>query len=190
MLSVNLFNIMVLASEAGHSAEGAKPGLMDFDLSLIFYTFLAFVVFLWVMTRFAWKPIVKSLNERADKIEKDIADAKQMREEAEQEKKEYDEKLAAVQAEIEDMRKEGREHGEKIKLQLEDQAKEEAKNIIDRAKREIELEKKAVISELKTSTLENALKIASEVIKRNLTDDDQKKFAEEVFERIDEIKSV
>jgi len=188
MLSVNLINFLVFASEKAHTGE--TPGLMDFDLSLIFYTFLAFVVFLWIMTRFAWRPIVKALNERSDKIEKDIADAKKLREDAESEKKTYDEKLASAQKEINDMLKEGREHGEKIKLNLEEKAKEEAKDIIDRAKREIELEKKAAMAELKSATLENALKIASEVVKRNMHDEDNKKLAEEVFARIDEIKAV
>ncbi|MCD4658260.1 MAG: F0F1 ATP synthase subunit B [Planctomycetes bacterium] len=188
MFGINLFSFVIFASE--NADAEASPGLMDFDVSLIFYTFLAFVVFLWIMSRFAWKPIAKMINERAEKIAKDIEDAKLLREETENEKKVYDEKIAGVHEEIEQMRRDGRDQGERIKLRIEEKAKDEAKEIIERSKREIDLEKKAAMAELRNTTLENSLKIASEVIKRNLTDDDHKKLAEEVFDKINEIKPV
>ena len=188
MFDVNLIDFVIFASE--NTEAEASPGLMDFDISLIFYTFLAFIIFLWIMSRFAWKPIAKMINDRAEKIAKDIADAKQLRLDAETEKKAYDEKISNVNEEIELIRREGREQGERIKLRIEKKAKDEAKEILERSKREINLEKKAAMAELKNTTIENSLKIASELIKRSLTDEDHKKLAEEVFEKISEIKPV
>ena len=82
------------------------------------------------------------------------------------------------------------EQAERLKAQIEQKAREEAKEIIERAKREIELEKKGAISELRNATLENALKIASGLLKKSLTDEDHKKLAEEIFEHIDEIPAI
>jgi len=166
-----LVGLVYIASDASH-ANGEAPGLMDFQVSTVFYTSVAFIVFLWIMTKFAWKPIAKMLDERAQRIKKDIADAEQAKIDAEESKRVYQDKISKVHEEAED------------------EARLEAKRIIERAKKDIELQKKSAEADLRVTTLENSLKIASELIKKSLTDDEHKKLAEEIISHIDEIQPV
>jgi len=187
---IYLGELFLLANQTGEQAAEKTPSLMDFHVSMIFYTFVGFIIFLWVMTRYVWKPIAQQLRARADKIRKNLDDAEKAKQEAEEIRKGYEERLKKIHEEIEQLRREGREQAERLKAQIEQKAREEAKEIIERAKREIELEKKGAISELRNATLENALKIASELLKKSLTDEDHKKLAEEIFEHIDEIPAI
>ncbi len=139
-------------------------------LGLIFWMTLAFLIVLFVLTKFAWKPILASLKEREDSIE----DALQAAEEAKKE-------MAALKAKNEELLKKAREERDvmladarKIKEQIIGEAREkankEASIIVEDAREQINSEKQAALVELKNLIATYSIQIAEKVLQQELSD--------------------
>jgi F-type H+-transporting ATPase subunit b len=144
--------------------------LINPGFGLIFWMTLAFLIVLFVLTKFAWKPILASLKEREDSIE----DALQAAEEAKKE-------MAALKAKNEELLKQAREERDamladarKIKEQIIGEAREkankEASIIVEDAREQINSEKQAALVELKNLIATYSIEIAEKVLKQELSD--------------------
>ncbi len=100
------------------------------SFGLIFWTLLAFLVVFLILRKFAWSPILKSLNERERGIADSLATAEKIRAEMVQLKGENEALLAKAREERAQLLKEARETRDKIVNEAKDQAKEEAAKII------------------------------------------------------------
>ena len=135
-----------LASEGG----GEQSTLFTGDLGNIIWSLITFFVVLGVLGKWAWGPILSALQQREEFIRKSLAQAKRDREDAEQQLKEYTEKLVAARAEATAIVDEGRRDAEVLKRKIEDDAKGEAQASLDRAKREIAIATDSAVKELYT----------------------------------------
>ncbi|RLD89619.1 MAG: F0F1 ATP synthase subunit B [Bacteroidetes bacterium] len=144
--------------------------LINPGFGLIFWMTLAFLIVLFVLTKYAWKPILASLKEREDSIE----DALQAAEEAKKE-------MAALQAKNETLLKQAREERDimladarKIKEQIIGEAREkankEASIIVEDAREQINSEKQAALIELKNLIATYSIEIAEKVLRQELSD--------------------
>jgi len=144
--------------------------LINPGFGLIFWMTLAFLIVLFVLTKYAWKPILASLKEREDSIE----DALQAAEEAKKE-------MAALKAKNEELLKQAREERDamlndarKIKEQIIGEAREkankEASIIVEDAREQINSEKLAALVELKNLIATYSIEIAEKVLKQELSD--------------------
>jgi F-type H+-transporting ATPase subunit b len=131
---------------------------------------LAFLIVLFVLTKYAWKPILASLKEREDSIE----DALQAAEEAKKE-------MAALKAKNEELLKLAREERDamladarKIKEQIIGEAREKANKeagiIVEDAREQINSEKQAALVELKNLIATYSIEIAEKVLRQELSD--------------------
>ena len=120
-------------------AAEAPPSLFAGDLGNSLWTLLIFVLVLVILGKFAWGPILKTLQARESFIHEALAKAKADRDEAEARLKEYEERLATARAEATAIVEEGRRDAEVVKRKIEEDAKHEADKMIERAKREIQL---------------------------------------------------
>jgi F-type H+-transporting ATPase subunit b len=173
-LTVGIFHILAAAAE-GESSDV----FLSFEAELFIWTLLAFGLMLFLLTKFAWKPIAQQLNDRADKIEGEIARARKMREDADDRYAEYSKKLDAVREEIDELWAKNRAEAEVMKAQVEAKAREEADSIIANARKETELMAAQLKSELQSIVVEMSLEVAGKVLDRAITDDDQRRFAED-----------
>lgn len=144
--------------------------LINPGFGLIFWMTLAFLIVLFVLKKYAWKPILASLKEREDSIE----DALKAADEAKKE-------MAALQAKNEELLKKAREERDviladarKIKDQIVTESREkaakEASIIIDNAREQINSEKQAALVELKNLIATYSIEIAEKVLKQELSD--------------------
>jgi len=144
--------------------------LINPGFGLIFWMTLAFLIVLFVLTKYAWKPILASLKEREDSIE----DALQAAEEAKKE-------MAALKAKNEELLKQAREERDamladarKIKEQIIGEAREKANKeagiIVENAREQINSEKQAALVELKNLIATYSIEIAEKVLKQELSD--------------------
>ena len=173
--------VPALAAEAEHEA----PSLFAGDLGNSFWTLLIFVVVLVVLGKFAWGPILNTLQTRENFIREALEKAKREREEAEGRLREYEERLAGARAEASAIVEEGRRDAEVVKRRIEEEAKRQADLTIERAKREIQIATDTATKELYQLSARLATEMAARVIGRELTMQDHERLIGEGIDGID-----
>lgn len=145
------------------------------DFGLLIWTSIVFVLLLFILTKFIWKPILSSVNER----EKNISDSLALAEKTKAEMKELqaanENLLKEARAERDKIVKEAHELAAKMVEDSKNNAKTEAAKIIASAHQAIEMEKAAAISELKASVAAFSIEIAEKLVKSELSSDDKQK---------------
>ncbi len=141
----------------------------DFSFGLFFWQILIFVLLVWLLNKFAWKPILNAVNEREEGIKKALEEADKARQEMAELNASNEKILKEARAEREKMLKDAREIKEALISEAKDEAKMQADKIITQAKTTIENEKQAAIVELKKQVAELSVGIAEKVIKEELS---------------------
>ncbi|HSS79031.1 MAG TPA: F0F1 ATP synthase subunit B [Thermoanaerobaculia bacterium] len=175
--------IPALAAAAEESAE--KPSLFAGDLGNSVWTLVIFLIVLVILGKFAWGPILNSLQNRENFIREALESAKRDREAAEARLKEYEQKLAASRAEATAIVEEGRRDAEVVKRRIEATAKEEADKTIERAKREIQIATDTATKELYTLSAKLATQLAAQVIGRELSPQDHQRLISQAIDGIE-----
>jgi F-type H+-transporting ATPase subunit b len=170
-----------MAAEAEHEA----PSLFAGDLGNSFWTLLIFVVVLVVLGKFAWGPILNTLQTRENFIREALEKAKREREEAEERLREYEARLAGARAEATAIVDEGRRDAEAVKRRIEEDAKHQADLIIERARREIQIATDTATKSLFTLSAKLATEMAARVLGRELTAQDHERLIAEGIDGLD-----
>jgi F-type H+-transporting ATPase subunit b len=168
------------------AAEGAEaqPSLLAGDIGNVFWTVLIFVLVLVVLGKFAWGPILGTLQSRESFIHDALAKAKADRDAAEARLKEYEERLAQSRAEATAIVDEGRRDAEAVKRKIEADAKAEADKTIERAKREIQIATDTATKNLYELSARLATEMAARVIGRELSPQDHERLIAEAIDGI------
>jgi F-type H+-transporting ATPase subunit b len=138
------------------------------SFGLIFWTLLVFLIVLWILRKFAWKPILTSLNIREKSISDSLATAERVKAEMAQLKSENEALLAKAREERALMLKEARDTKDKIINEAKDQAKIEAGKIITDAQSAIEQQKMAAITEVKNQIGNLVIEVSEKILRREL----------------------
>jgi F-type H+-transporting ATPase subunit b len=161
--------------------ELIQPGL-----GLIFWMTLSFALVLFLLKKYAWKPIMKMLKEREEAIDSALHEADKAREEMKLLKFDNERLLKQAKEERDAILTEARKIREKMIEEARLKAGQEAQRVIDGAKERIENEKMAAIVDLKNQIAQLSIDIAEKVIKTELAQD--KKHDELIQRLIKEIK--
>jgi len=166
--------------------SGGEGGgsLLDINPGVIFWTTLTFLILLFVLKKTAWKPILDSLNAREKSISDAIESAEKAREEAEKLLAENKANLAKAEEEAQKIIQQGREYSEKLKAQMLEESKAEAKKLVDDASAEIERKNKEMFVQLKNEVATIAVKAAEKLIMENLDEEKQSKIVSKYIEDI------
>ncbi|MGJ7031252.1 F0F1 ATP synthase subunit B [Niabella hirudinis] len=148
-------------------------GLLTPDLGYFFWIFVAFVVVFLVLKKFAWKPIIKSLNEREQNIAGAIASAEKVKAEMAQLQSENESLLAKAREERAQLLKEARETKDKIVNEAKEQAKAEASKIIADAQQAINAQKMAALTDVKNEVGKMVIEVSEKVLKQQLAGQDK-----------------
>lgn len=143
------------------------------EIGLIFWTALTFAILLFVLRKFAWKPILGAVGDREDSIKKALAEAENARKEMQNLQADNERVLKEARAEREAMLKEAREIKAKIVSDAKVLSKVEGDKMIKAAQATIESEKKAAVAEIKNQVAELSVEIAEKVIKEQLANKDK-----------------
>lgn len=138
-------------------------------LGLIVWTILAFLIVLFILKKYAWKPILKGLNEREANIADSIASAERVKLEMAQLKNENESLLASAREERAAMLKEAKEIKDKMILTAKDEAKLQASKIIAEAQASIESQKMAAITDLKNQVGSLVIEVSEKILRRELS---------------------
>ena len=150
-----------------------------FFSSLIFWEIISFAALLFILWKYAFPPILQTLDERGRKIRESIESAERRSAEAEQRMAEYEAKMKASQQEAEEMIAQAKARAQQMKEDNERQLSADAERIKATAAREIEQERRKAVDDVRRYVGELALQVAGKVLERSLTDADHKRLADE-----------
>lgn len=136
---------------------------------LLFWTLLAFLIVFFLLRKYAWGPILSSLNKREQGIAESLQSAERVRLEMAQLKNENEALLAKAREERGAMLKEARDTKDRIIAESKEQAKVEANKIIAEAQQAIEAQKMAAITEVKNQVGKLVLEVTEKVLRRELS---------------------
>jgi len=161
-------------------------GLVIPDSGLLFWMIISFSITLWILAKYAWKPIMKSLRDRSEKIQTSIDAAEKARLDIENLKDENKKVMAEARAERDKLLQEAKEIKDKMLRLAEQEAKEKANKVIEDARSQIESEKHKVLNELKASVADFTIEITEKILRKEL--DDKQKQKDYINQLVDEIK--
>ena len=145
------------------------------EFGLIFWMFLAFLCLYFILAKFAWPFIVKSLEQRADLIDKGVAYAQQAKANLDNAKAEADKVIAGARNQQAEILREAA----KMKTQIIEDAKvtasAEAQKVTEAAQVSIEQARRESEKQLKEEVSELALQIAEKILRKNMSNDTAQK---------------
>ncbi len=151
----------------------------------IFWGGLVFLLLLFLLKKFAWKPMLTAVNDREEGIKESIELAEKTKAEMQALKAQNEDLLKEARAERDKMIKEATQTAKKLVEEAREEGKEQQQKIVADAQKVINAEKAAAITELKTQVASLSLEIAEKVIKGELASDDkQKALADKLAEDI------
>ncbi len=142
----------------------------DFSFGLFFWQIGILVVLIILLKKFAWGPILNSLNSREEGIKDALESAEKARMEMQNLKADNEKLLQEARAERDGILKEAREMKEKVIADASEEAQKKADKIVTQAKESIQLEKQSAMAELKNQVAELSIEIAEKVVRKELSD--------------------
>lgn len=142
--------------------------LENFSSGLFIIQSIIFLVLLFVLGKFAWKPIMQAINEREVTIADSLNQAKLARQEVQNLKAENEHIIREAKIERDAILKEAREIKDKIVGEAKDAAKLEGDKMIEQAKQSIQSEKAAAMSDIKNQIGSLSVNIAEQILKQKL----------------------
>ncbi len=159
--------------------------LNDFSPGLFIMQAIILLILIFLMAKFAWKPILNSLNDREEGIQNALDEAENARKEMQNLQADNERLLKEAREERDAMMKDAREIKDKILADAKTEAEAQTTTMIENAKATIVQEQKAAIAELKKKVGELSIGIAQTVVQKELSSqDDHLKLVEGMLEKV------
>lgn len=160
--------------------ELVTPGI-----GLIFWMTIAFGLVLWVLAKYAWKPIMNAIEERERNIDNALQQAEMAKKEIETFRVNNQELINQARIERDNMLRETVQLKEKIMLEAKEKAAQESEKLIQKTRDQLELEKKAVIADLKCQVGKLSIEIAEKLLEREMQDKEtHREYLEELIKEV------
>jgi F-type H+-transporting ATPase subunit b len=161
------------------AAEEAPRGPFAITPGVSLWTLVIFLILLVVLAKTAWPAILKAVEEREKKIQRQIEQAEQANREAQRVLAEYQQKLVAARGEAQELVAAGRQAGEKVREEIVARARAEHEELIERARREIVAERDKALADLRREAVDLSLAAAGKVIEKNLDTEADRRLVQE-----------
>ncbi len=145
------------------------------SIGLIFWMAVSFSIILFLLKKFAWKPILGMIKEREESIENALAAAEKAKEEMKALQSNNERILAEARVERDTLLKEAREMKDKMIAEAKTTATKEGERLLAIARENIQNEKMAAITELKNQVATLSIEIAEKILKSELSSDEKQK---------------
>ncbi len=146
--------------------------LLDkFEVGLFFWQLILFLALLFLLRKYAWKPILTSVINREESIKEGLEAAENAKEQMRQLKEDNKALLSEARIERDGIIKDAREAKEKIISEAKEKAQEEGAKMIETAKSVIQAERNAAVTELKSQVAVLSIQIAEKIIKSEISSD-------------------
>jgi F-type H+-transporting ATPase subunit b len=160
--------------------------LVQPDPGLYIWTIVTFLVLVAALAKFAWRPLLEALERRQDAIRKSLDDAQKAKQELERLHVESQRIMAAARTEADQILSATRSDANRFREELKQKAQIEAAGIVKNAERQIELETARALQQIRAEAVDLSVAIASKLLERNLTKEDNERLIEETFKQIED----
>jgi F-type H+-transporting ATPase subunit b len=159
--------------------------LVQPDPGLYIWTIATFLILLWLLAKFAWRPLLAALEQRQETIRKSLDDAQQAKQDLERLNAESRKILAEARVQAEHILSQTRTDASRLRDELKEKAQSEAAGVIKNAERQIEMETQRALQQIRNEAVDISVAIASKVLERNVTKEDNERLIEETFKQIE-----
>lgn len=162
--------------------------LLQPDPGLFIWTILTFLVLLTVLAKFAWGPLLRALESRQQAIRQSLDDAQQAKLELERVQQESLQIIRQARVEGESIIASSRSDAERLRSEIRQQAKADADIVARNAQRQIQLETERALQQIRHEAVDLSVMIASKLLQRNLTKEDNDRLIEEALRQVESPK--
>ncbi len=165
---------------------GTEIAGVHFNGGDIIFQLLMFIILMALLKKFAWGPLMGIMKQREEHIAGEIESAENSRVEANKLLEEQKALLKEARQEAQNMIENSKKHGENQRQEIMETARQEAERLKETARLEIAQEKENAVAALREQVASLSVMIASKVIEKELTAEDQEKLINEYIERAGE----
>lgn len=180
---------LLWAAPLAAAEEGESLSPFAGDIGNALWTLVIFGLVVFILGKFAWGPLLSSLQERENFIADALGAAKRDREEAEARLREYTDRLTAARGEATAIVDESRRDAEVVKRRIEEETHAEAGRILERSKREIGIAKDTALKELYSASAQLSTELASKVLQREINPQDHERLIRDSIAALAEKKA-
>ena len=173
-----IFALLQQTVTVPEGTEAPSGDLLSPAGGLMFWTLIIFLILFAILGKLVFPKITAAVEAREKALEEAIEGAKRDREEAARILAEQQKGIEAARVEAQKIIVEGRQMGEKVRATMIEETHQQQQAMLERARREIEMEKENAISELRREAIELAIAGAGKVIEKNLDDQSNRKIVE------------
>jgi len=187
-------SLVVLASAARvYASEGEGGGggsaLITPHIGLIFWTLVTFLALLFLLSKFAWGPILGAMNAREEGIKGDLENARREREEALRLLEEHRGLITLARKERADAVEAGRRDAERLKGEILEEARKQREQLLKQAETQIDAGLRQARAELKGEAADLAIQAAGKLMGKNLDDATQRRLVEDYLADLERLGS-
>ncbi len=154
------------------------------DIKLVLTQILGFLILVWILGRYAWKPLIDRLEERRQKIAGEFAEAERRQQDADQLKAKFDSELRGIEALKRASIQEGIAEGQRVAAEIREHAHEEAQARLVRAEDEMAREREKAKELLKEQVVSLSIRTAEKILQSKLDDPAQRKLASAFIDEV------
>ena len=158
--------------------------LVQPDPGLFIWTILTFLVLVGLLTKFAWRPLLLALESRQQNIQRALDDAEKAKQELERLNQESAQIIRQARVEADQIVAMSRSDAERLREEMRQKARAEADGIVKSAERQIQLETARAIQQIRHEAADLSVAIASKLIQRNLTKEDNEKLIDDALKQL------
>ena len=162
-----------------------SDALVQPDPGLYVWTIIVFLGLLVAANKLFWKPLLEAVRSREDTIRQSLDDARQAKEELAKLNVESQRILAEARKQAEVILSETRADASRLRDELKQKAQAESAGIVKNAEKQIELETARAVQQIRKEAVDLSVAIASKILQRNVTPQDNERLIEETFRELD-----
>jgi F-type H+-transporting ATPase subunit b len=161
------------------------PTILQLDLQQILSQAVSFVLLLWVLRRFAWRPLLTLLDARRARIEEDLRQVAQAKAEAARLQEDYARRLAAIEEEARTKIQQAVLEGKRIGIEIQEQARAQGQALVTKAKETVELELVKAKVTLRDQVASMTVEAVERVLRKKLDERADRALIDSVVEELE-----
>lgn len=173
--------IEIVANAGAESAQNGLLGSLGINLKLFIAQLINFAIVLFVLWKFAWKPLLAIMNERQNKIEEGIDNAKKAESDLQMAELNYNKRIKEAEFEYSKVLNDAESKAEKMIENAKEKARIEIEKLTTKARLALKEEKAELEKEIKEKTVEIAFSVAEKILGEKLDVKKEKKFIDSIL---------
>ena len=149
------------------------------DPGTVLWTLITFFILAVLLAKFAWKPLLTTLQERERTIRESLEQAQKARAEGEETLRRNQEILSQARRETAAILEQGKREAETLRAEILAQARKEAQDLVEQGKRQVQFEQKQAMEQLRRQVADLAIQAAERLITRSLDDSAQRQLVDD-----------